>query len=79
MTSSRWLGVVLMGLPSYRRENNQLKNTLLAIDNQGKNWRQFDGLKMIAYSGDFGRPSARGSAVYKRRGTGRCKSASIKS
>ena len=68
-----------MGLPSYRRENNQLKNTLLAIDNQGKNWRQMDGLKMIAYSDAFGRPSARGSAVYKWRGTGICKSVSRKS
>jgi hypothetical protein len=40
---------MLMGFPSYRGDNNQLKNTLLAIGSQGKNWQklaQFYGPKI---------------------------------
>ena len=37
---------MLVGLPSYGRDNNQLKNTLMGIGRQGKISKQIDGPKM---------------------------------
>jgi hypothetical protein len=47
ITTSRRLGVMLMGLPSYGRGNNQLKNTLLSSASQEGNLL----LKLSSFSG----------------------------